>query len=114
LTTFANGCTRSKGILGLFLKKMCRFANAGVCKILVGNKCDMEESRKVSHEEGLELAKHYEIPFLETSAKNSINVETSFITMSNEIKRNIQNKANTTGTGTRDNKFKPGAGILLS
>ena len=54
----------------------------------------MEEMRKVSYEEGLELAKHYEIPFLETSAKNSINVDTSFITMSKEIKKNIQNKAN--------------------
>jgi GTPase SAR1 family protein len=66
-----------------------RFANAGVCKILVGNKCDLEELRKVSFEEGLELAKHYEIPFLETSAKNSVNVESSFVTMSKEIKKNI-------------------------
>lgn len=90
-----------------------RFANAGVCKILVGNKCDMEESRKVSHEEGMELAKHYEIPFLETSAKNSINVETSFITMSNEIKKNIQNKANASGTTTGDKKgIVFGKGIL--
>jgi GTPase SAR1 family protein len=60
---------------------------------LVGNKCDLEENRKVSYEEGMELAKHYEIPFLETSAKNSVNVESSFITMSKEIKRTIQNKA---------------------
>ena len=60
---------------------------------MVGNKCDLEELRKVSTEEGMELAKHYEIPFLETSAKNSVNVESSFITMSKEIKRNIQNKA---------------------
>ena len=52
-----------------------RFANPGVCKILVGNKCDMEEIRKVTHDEGAELARHFEIPFLETSAKNSINVE---------------------------------------
>ena len=59
----------------------------------MGNKCDMEENRRVSFEEGMELAKHYEIPFLETSAKNSINVENSFITMSNEIKRTIQTKA---------------------
>ena len=66
-----------------------RFANQGVCKILVGNKCDLEENRKVSFEEGMELSKHYEIPFLETSAKNSVNVESSFITMSKEIKRNI-------------------------
>lgn len=60
---------------------------------MVGNKCDLEESRKVSFEEGMELAKHYEIPFLETSAKNSVNVESSFMTMSKEIKTNIQNKA---------------------
>ena len=65
----------------------------------MGNKCDMEESRKVSHEEGMELARHYEIPFLETSAKNSINVESSFITMANEIKKNIQNKASATTAG---------------
>ena len=58
----------------------------------------MEESRKVSYEEGSELAKHYEIPFLETSAKNSINVDTSFITMSQEIKKTIQNKANVSTT----------------
>lgn len=74
----------------------------------------MEESRKVSHEEGMELAKHYEIPFLETSAKNSINVESSFITMANEIKRNIQNKASgATGTAAGDKKIKFGQGNFL-
>lgn len=52
----------------------------------------MVESRKVSYEEGLSLAKHFEIPFLETSAKNSDNVEMSFTTMSLEIKKNILNK----------------------
>ena len=46
----------------------------------------------MSFEDGMELAKHFEIPFLETSAKNSINVESSFVTMSKEIKKNIQNK----------------------
>jgi GTPase SAR1 family protein len=108
-----NGCMKLKGNQNS--DSICfRFANAGVCKILVGNKCDMEESRKVSHEEGMELAKHYEIPFLETSAKNSINVESSFVTMAQEIKRNIQNKSSTTGTGTNDKKFRPGTGISLS
>ena len=71
-----NGCMKLKG--NTILLHYFRFANAGVCKILVGNKCDMEEKRKVSYEEGLELARHYEIPFLETSAKNSVNVESSF------------------------------------
>lgn len=107
-----NGCMKLRG--KHYCLKLIRFANAGVCKILVGNKCDMEESRKVSEEEGRELAQHYEIPFLETSAKNSINVETSFITMSNEIKRNIQNKANATGTTGGDKKIQFGKGILHS
>ena len=63
----------------------------------------MEESRKVSFEEGHELARHYELPFLETSAKNSINVEQSFITMSNEIKKTIQTKQST-GANAQDKK----------
>ncbi len=68
--------------------------------------------RKVSYEEGNELARHYEIPFLETSAKNSVNVDSSFITMSKEIKKNIQNKASTApgGNGTDPNN-KKNAGV---
>lgn len=74
----------------------------------------MEESRKVSFEEGNELAKHYEIPFLETSAKNSINVENSFIIMSKEIKKNIQNKANvSTATSDKKGAIKFGQGNSL-
>ena len=90
-----------------------RFANPGVCKILVGNKCDMEEIRKVSTDEGAELARHFEIPFLETSAKNSINVEQSFITMSKEIKKNIQNKAVTGAAGSQKPGIKFGWGNFL-
>jgi len=58
-----------------------RFANDNVCKVLVGNKIDKENARQVSKEEGEELAKHYNIPYLETSARNNICVEDSFITM---------------------------------
>jgi len=60
-----------------------------VNKILVGNKCDLEENRKVSVEEGMELSRHYEISFLETSAKNSVNVEQAFQTMAKEIKESM-------------------------
>lgn len=72
----------------------------------------MEDSRKVTYEEGLELAKHYEIPFLETSAKSSLNVESSFVTMSKEIKKNIQNKASTVG-GQDKKGVKFGQGNFL-
>ena len=63
-----------------------KFANDNVCKVLVGNKCDLVEKRKVSREEGEELAKQYGIPYLETSAKSNICVEDSFTTMARSIK----------------------------
>lgn len=34
------------------------------------------------------MAKQYEIPFLEASAKQSVNVEHSFMTMTQQIKSN--------------------------
>ena len=56
-----------------------KFAKEGVLKILVGNKCDLKEKRQVSYEKGKELAEHYNIPFFETSAKSSDNIENLFV-----------------------------------
>ena len=54
-------------------------AESSKSNILVGNKCDLEESRQVKTEEGQRLAEEYGIPFLETSAKDNINVEDAFM-----------------------------------
>lgn len=52
-------------------------------------------NREVSYDEGAELAKKYAISFLEVSAKNSINVDNTFITMASEIQtRFIREKGN--------------------
>ena len=56
-----------------------KFAKEGVLKVLVGNKCDLKEKRQVSYEKGKELAEHYNIPFFETSAKSSDNIENLFV-----------------------------------
>lgn len=53
--------------------------------MLVGNKIDNESKRQVSREEGEELAAHFNMPFLETSAKATTNVEEAFVTMTKEI-----------------------------
>lgn len=45
---------------------------------VVGNKSDLEDERQVSYEEGQNLAKQFNAPFLETSAKQNVNVEESF------------------------------------
>ena len=46
--------------------------------VLVGNKCDLEEERRVSPAEGLALAKSFGCPFFETSAKERVNVAEVF------------------------------------
>lgn len=46
--------------------------------LVVGNKCDLENERQVSFEEGKTLADSFGCKFLETSAKQRINVEEAF------------------------------------
>jgi small GTP-binding protein len=46
--------------------------------ILVANKCDLVNLRKVSKEEGHLLSNFLKIPYIETSAKNGINVDLAF------------------------------------
>ncbi|KAH0789069.1 Ras-related protein RABD1 [Histomonas meleagridis] len=58
------------------------------CKILIGNKCDLVNNREVSVEEGEQLAREYDIPFMETSAKDSLNVDNLFYTMATAMKEN--------------------------
>ena len=53
--------------------------------MLVGNKSDLAEKREVSVEEGQELAKFYGISFLETSAKETVNIGECFLTMSKSV-----------------------------
>lgn len=50
--------------------------------VLVGNKCDLEEERSVSKEEGENMAERFgDCKFLESSAKERINVEEIFISL---------------------------------
>ncbi|KAF2716368.1 ras-domain-containing protein [Polychaeton citri CBS 116435] len=64
-------------------------ATEGVNKILIGNKCDWEEKRVVSTEEGQALADELGIPFMEVSAKSNINVEKAFFSLAGDIKKRI-------------------------
>ena len=57
--------------------------------VLVGNKCDLNDKRQVSIEEGRELAERNEMMFFETSAKDGINVEEIFLNSANEISKRI-------------------------
>eukprot|EP01119_Soliformovum_irregulare_P014544 TRINITY_DN3976_c1_g1_i1.p1 TRINITY_DN3976_c1_g1~~TRINITY_DN3976_c1_g1_i1.p1 ORF type:complete len:175 (-),score=27.38 TRINITY_DN3976_c1_g1_i1:16-540(-) len=47
--------------------------------VIVGNKCDAEKQRVVSIREAQRLAAELDCPFIETSAKENINIEEIFI-----------------------------------
>jgi GTPase KRas protein len=55
-------------------------ANSSVkpIKIVAGNKCDLQESRQVPAQLGLEWARKHGCGFMETSARNTVNIEETF------------------------------------
>ena len=53
--------------------------------LLVGNKCDLEEERKVPIEKGKEKAKNLNCAFFETSALKKINIDKIFEELVNNI-----------------------------
>lgn len=60
--------------------------------MLVGNKCDLENIRAVSVEEGKALAEAEGLFFVETSALDSTNVRTAFEKVILDIYNNVSRK----------------------
>jgi Ras-related protein Rab-1A len=73
-----------------WLHEIDRYACENVNKLLVGNKCDLESKRAVQTDQAKEFADSLGIDFLETSAKNSTNVEKAFHTMASHIKMRMK------------------------
>jgi len=88
-----------------WIRNIEQHATESVNKILIGNKCDMVEKKVVDSARGKALADEYGIKFLETSAKNSINVEEAFITLAKDIKKRLIDSQEPQPTQT-----KPGGG----
>ena len=61
-------------------------ADESIVPLLIGNKCDLEDKREVSIEDGEKLAERLGVKFIETSAKSGQNVEQSFALMAQEMK----------------------------
>ena len=56
-----------------------------VVTVIIGNKSDMESLRSVSIEDAKALAKETKSGFLETSAKNNVNIDEAFILLASAI-----------------------------
>jgi len=61
-------------------------ADKQVNKILIGNKCDVDDSmRAVTRAQGEQLAKEYGMAFFETSAKKDIGVADAFSSIARQV-----------------------------
>lgn len=75
-----------------WIRNIEEHASRDVEKMILGNKCDMNDKRMVSKEKGEQLAIEHGIKFMETSAKASINVEEAFFTLARDIKAKMDKK----------------------
>lgn len=101
LLVYAINSKNSLDELQVFYEQIQRVKDSDSVPVLVvGNKCDLEVERQVSYEEGLAFAKSLNCPFLETSAKQRINVEEAFY----GLVRNINNSTGATALAASESQ----------
>jgi len=75
--------------------------------VLVGNKCDLDGKRNVTHDEASKLAEQWGVPYVETSAKTRLNVDKIFYDLMKDVyKRKLAEGAATNSNGKKKNKKK--------
>lgn len=68
-----------------WVKELQKRGDMNVVIALAGNKCDQEPKRRVEFEEAQQYAKDNEIIFMETSAKENINVRNLFLEIAKKL-----------------------------
>jgi len=82
---------RSFENINKWLRNIDDHASNDVVKMLIGNKCDMEDKRCIARARGEALAREHGIPFFETSAKTNTNVEKAFFEITRAILKKTPN-----------------------
>ena len=66
------------------------YLSGSIPRLLIGNKVDLERSRTVAKEDALSLAESLSMNYIETSAKNNVNLKQAIETLTGEIlKQNV-------------------------
>ena len=96
--------------LDRWLKELRENADHNIVVMLVGNKNDMVDLRAVSREDGMNFAKEKDLLFIETSAKDAVNVQESFLNLIEAIVTQYSKTGFEGGNSTAN----PGPGISVS
>lgn len=74
--------------INTFYQQICRVKDRDVFPmVLIANKSDLEKDRQVSSHEGRDLARNFGCTFVETSAKQRVNVDEAFFHVVRDIRR---------------------------
>ncbi|CAJ1065026.1 ras-related protein Rab-30 isoform X1 [Xyrichtys novacula] len=110
ILTYDITCEDSFRCLPEWLREIEQYANNQVVTILVGNKIDLAEKREVLRQRAEDFAESQSMLYLETSAKESDNVEKLFLDLACELIREAkQNKLDNNDTAPM-----PGEGKTIS
>nr|BBE07975.1 GTPase Rab11/YPT3 [Paulinella micropora] len=99
-----------------WLKELRDHADRNIVIMLVGNKKDLRQFRKVQTDEAKEFCKNNKLFFIETSALEKTNVTAAFETILREIYRLISRKnvQATPGQGQNSNFYGTGKSIVIT
>ncbi len=70
-------------------QELDRYCCEGVQKVLVGNKADLYQQRKVDAQQAWDLAKQLGVAYFETSSKDGQGVEEAFMQLSHNIRTQL-------------------------
>lgn len=85
-----------------------------VVRMLVGNKCDLNDLRVVTTEKAEEIAMSHVIPFIETSAKTNFNVTEAFVELALRVLEKQIDKKQTEPSGTSIRQNQPNPSITTN
>ena len=95
-----------------WLAEVEKNASTQILKILIGNKCDLEEEREISKDEGEAFAMRNGMQYIETSAKINTNVNEAFEALS-KIMVEYYSKKNSVINENKTIKMNKGTDITI-
>ena len=98
--------------LSRWLQELRENADSNIVVMLVGNKCDLQELRAVSTDEGIGFSKSENLLFIETSARDATNVQEAFTTLITEIVHRLS-KNDIGKSEQQDPTPKPAPGVKI-
>jgi len=90
-----------------WMRNIEEHSSSDVQRMIIANKCDMDDRRQISRDRGESLAIEHACKFMETSAKANLNVENTFFTLARDIMLKAERDAVVLPSGPGPRGLKP-------